>query len=71
MIRYTIYRHPQDIENELLDTIETAYPISEGQTVVGTKGVPMVVKKVVVKVDSVDLYAASVLGFAGDSFFDS
>ncbi len=71
MIRYTIYRHPQNIEDELLDTFESEYPIAEGNTVIAAKGIPMVVKKVVVKKDGVDLYAATVLGLGGDSFFDS
>lgn len=68
MIRYSIYRHPQDADSELIDTFESAYPISEGQTVVTDKGAPMVVKKVVVRKEGVELYVATVLGFGDDLF---
>jgi len=68
MIRYSIYRHPHTEDSELLETMETPYTISSGDTVIGDKGVPMIVKKVIVRKEGVDLYAATVLGFGDDLF---
>jgi hypothetical protein len=68
VIRYAIYRHPHSEDSELIETMETPYTISVGDTVIGDKGTSMIVKKVIVRKEGVDLYAATVLGFGDDLF---
>lgn len=68
MIIYNVFRHPQTEDDEQVDTFETGYSISEGNTITTVHG-PMQVKKVVVERDgSVRLYAHAVLGFADGLF---
>lgn len=64
MITYRVLRHPHDDEPEPIDTFESSYSISEGNTI-EVLGGQMLVKKVVVMRDgSVDLYAHAVLGMS-------
>jgi hypothetical protein len=64
MITYRVYRHPHDLDPELLDSFESVYSISEGTTIEIATG-QVLVKKVIVHRDgSVDLYAHAVLGMS-------